>query len=115
MCPVRAVRQCGFHQCRKYPRGGIRLASLFATFACGKCVVLTGLFLTQRDKKRERELESIIPVSLISRGRGSPLLNADPDKFCSKRELPMQYDFRVGGLSSKQTERLWPRSGRGSK
>src|SRR6266576_3115135 len=76
---------------------------------------LTGLFLTQRDKKRERELESIIPVSLISRGRGSPLLNADPDKFCSKRELPMQYDFRVGGLSSKQTERLWPRSGRGSK
>ena|SRR5947207_5641906 len=53
---------------------------------------LTGLFLTQRDKKRERELESIIPVSLISRGRGSPLLNADPDRFCSKRELPMQYD-----------------------
>src|SRR5437879_3562210 len=53
---------------------------------------LTGLFLTQRDKKREREPESIIPVSLISRGRGSPLLNADPDRFCSKRELPMQYD-----------------------
>ena len=53
---------------------------------------LTGPFLTQRDKKRESELESIIPVSLISRGRGSPLLNADPDRFCSKRELPMQYD-----------------------
>src|SRR6266581_1938620 len=39
MPEMRAVSQCGFHQCGKYPRGGTRLASLFATFACGKCIV----------------------------------------------------------------------------
>src|SRR6266576_5361335 len=32
----RAVSQCGFHQCGKYPRG---VASLSATLACSKCVV----------------------------------------------------------------------------
>src|SRR5882762_3891517 len=37
MCPVRAVSQCGFHQRRKYPRGGIRLASLFALTAYEGC------------------------------------------------------------------------------
>ncbi len=36
---MRAVSQCGFDQCGKYPRGGTRLASLSATFACSKCVV----------------------------------------------------------------------------
>src|SRR6266566_5949396 len=39
MPEMRAVSQCGFHQCGKCPRGGTRLASLFATFACSKCVV----------------------------------------------------------------------------
>ena len=36
---MRAVSQCGFHQCGKYPLGGTRLASLCRTFACSKCVV----------------------------------------------------------------------------
>jgi len=36
---MRAVSQCGFHQCGKYRRGGTRLATLPRTLACGKCVV----------------------------------------------------------------------------
>ena len=91
--------QCGFSAnadfvaaCNIREAGLALLACSYPSGDVSPSWQLTGLFLTQRDKKRERELESIIPVSLISRGRGSPLLNADPDRFCSKRELPMQYD-----------------------
>src|SRR6266550_6499970 len=85
------------HRAVRLERGSLEVTKAIVRAAGWESLVetlwqLTGLFLTQRDKKREREPESIIPVSLISRGRGSPLLNADPDRFCSKRELPMQYD-----------------------